>query len=313
MPILALIGGHGFIGRRVAPRFVRSGWRIRVGTRNPDLAGDVRVWGDVGQVEPVACNVRHAPSLRRAIEGADAVVNLVGILQERGKQRFAAVQAEGAGEIARLAAELGVSRLVHVSAIGADPESASRYARSKAEGERRVAESFPEAAILRPSVVFGEGDQFFVRFARMAAIAPAIPLVGAETRFQPVHVDDVAEAIFRAVSRADAKGVYELGGPQVLTFRELMQIMLRVIHRRRAVLPIPFGIARPMAAVASLLPNAPITPDQVELLTRDSVVAPGARGLEELGIAPVAVEGVIATYLEPFRPGGQYWKLTGRR
>ena len=313
MPILAVIGGHGFIGRRVAPRFAQRGWRVRVGTRNPDVAGDVRVWGDVGQVEPVACDVRHLPSLRYAIEGADAVVNLVGILQERRGQRFAAVHAEGAGRIAELAAESGASRMVHVSAIGADPDSPSRYARSKAEGEQRVTEAFPAAVILRPSIVFGEGDQFFTRFARMAAMSPVLPLIGADTRFQPVHVEDVGEAIARAVLQSETEGTYELGGPQVCTFRELMEAMLREIRRRRPILPVPFAAARPLASALSILPGSPITPDQVELLTRDSVVAADARGFESFGIEPAAIDGIIAQYLERFRPGGQYWKLTGHR
>lgn len=313
MPILAVIGGHGFIGRRVAPRFAQKGWRVRVGTRNPDVAGEVRVWGDVGQVEPVICDIRHEPSLRRAIEGADAVVNLVGILQQRGKQRFAAVHAEGAGRAAQLAASCGVKRFLHVSAIGADSGSPSQYARSKAEGERRVVEAFAGAVILRPSIVYGEGDQFFTRFARMAVASPVLPLIGAGTRFQPVHVEDVGEAIARAVLQPEANGIYELGGPQIRTFRELMEIMLREIRRPRPVLPIPFGVARPLAVALSILPGAPITPDQVELLTRDSVVAPDARGIESFGIQPSAVEGVIGQYLERFRPGGQYWKLTGHR
>ncbi len=313
MPILAMIGGHGFIGRRVAPRLARQGWRVRVGTRNPDLAGDARIWGDVGQVEPVACNIRHVPSLRRTIEGADAVVNLVGILQERGTQRFAAVQSEGAGNVAQLATECGVDRLVHISAIGADSGSASRYAQTKAEGEQRVVASFPGAVIFRPSIVFGEGDQFFTRFARMATLAPVLPIIGAETRFQPVHVEDVGEAIAQAILQPQSEGVYELGGPQIHTFRELMEIMLREIRRPRPVLPIPFSVARPLATAVSWLPGAPITPDQVELLTRDSVVAEDARGFESFGIEPAAVEGVIGQYLEPFRPGGQYWKLTGRQ
>ncbi len=313
MPILAVIGGHGFIGRRVAPRLAQKGWRVRVGTRNPDVAGDVRVWGDVGQVEPVVCDVRHMPSLRNAIEGVDAVVNLVGILQEGGRQRFDDVHAEGAGRVAQIAAECGVGRMVHISAIGADSGSPSRYARSKAEGERKVAEAFPGAVILRPSIVFGDGDQFFTRFARMAATSPVLPLIGAETQFQPVHVEDVGEAIARAILQTETGGIYELGGPQVRTFRELMEIMLREIRRSRPIVPVPFVIARPLAAAVSILPGAPITRDQVELLTRHSVVARDMRGIESFGIDPSAVEGVIGQYLERFRPGGQYWKLTGHR
>jgi len=313
MPVLAVIGGRGFVGRRVSTRFARKGWRVRVGTRRPDLAVDVRVWGEVGQVEPIAADVRRPESVRRLVRGADAVVNLAGILQESGGQRFSAVQAEGAGHVAAVARECAVARLAHVSAIGADPGSASRYARSKAEGELRVTEAFPGAVVLRPSIVFGEGDRFFTRFARMACLSPALPLVGADTRFQPTHVEDVGEAALRAILNDRAGGTYELGGPQVFTFRELMEIMLRTICRRRPILPIPFSVARPLSAVASLLPGAPITPDQVELLGRDCIVSDGARGFADLGIHPSAVEGVIGSYLEPFRPGGQYWKLAGQR
>ena len=312
MPILALIGGNGFLGRRVAPRFAAIGWRVRVGTRNPDLAGSVRVSGSVGQVEPFACDLRHPASVAAIVAGTDAVVNLAGILQERGGQRFAALHAEGAGDVARLAREAGAGRLVHVSALGADPDSPSRYARSKAEGEHRVRDSFPGATLLRPSILFGEGDRFFTRFARMAVMAPVLPLIGADTRFQPAHVEDVAEAIRRAVLAPDASGMLELGGPQVDSFRGWMQLMLREIRRRRILLPLPFGVAHPLATACSLLPAPPITPDQVELLRRDSVVAAGARGFAALGIEPNGVAGTIGPYLERFRPGGQYWKLTGR-
>ena len=313
MPIVTVFGGAGFIGRQVVLRMARRGWRVRVGTRDPNRTGAVRVQGEVGQVEPVACNVRDDASVRAALARADAAANLVGILHESGRQRFATVHAESAGRVARIAAELGAARLVHVSAIGADAESESAYARSKAEGEERVAEAFPAAVILRPSIVFGEGDQFFNRFAAMAALAPVLPLVGADTRFQPIHVGDVAAAVEAALlGRAEA-GVYELGGPQTFAFRELMAIMLREIRRRRLLLPVPFAIAEPMGMALGVLPNPPLTADQVAMLRSDNIVAPGARTLGDLGLAATPVESVIGAQLARFRPGGQYATLTDRR
>jgi NADH dehydrogenase len=313
-PIATVFGGSGFVGRYVCQRMARAGWRVRVAVRRPNEALFVRTYGVVGQVEPFQANLRDEASTRRAIEGATAVANCVGILVETGKQRFDAVQAEGAGRVARLAAAAGVERLVHVSAIGADPASDSLYARTKAEGEAAVASKFPPAAILRPSIVFGTEDQFFNRFARMARLSPVLPLVGPGTRFQPVYVDDVAAAAEAALTGPGASGVYELGGPEVATFRELMLRMLQLIHRRRPIVTVPFWAARLQGAALDLAQRASlglfvnglVTRDQVRLLARDNVVAPGARGLADLGVTPTAMAAVLETYLYAYRPGGQY-------
>ncbi len=314
-PIVTIFGGSGFIGRYVAQRMARAGWRVRVAVRRPNEAIFVRTYGVVGQVEPVQANIRDEASTRRAIAGATAVVNCVGILVESGKQGFEAVQAEGAGRIARSAAAEGATRFVHVSAIGADPASDSLYARSKAEGEAAVTAAFPGAVILRPSIVFGVEDQFFNRFGRMARLTPVLPVVGPETRFQPVYVDDVAAAAEAALTRADvAPGVYELGGPETETFRALMERMLKVIRRRRMIVALPMPIARLQAGAFDLLQrlsfglftNTLITRDQVRLLGRDNVVAPGARGLADLGVAPTAMDSVLESYLFVYRPAGQF-------
>jgi NADH dehydrogenase len=312
--LVTIYGGSGFIGRYIARRMAKEGWRVRVAVRRPNEAIFVRPYGVVGQVEPVFCNIRDDASVRAVMQGADAVVNCVGVLNEVGRNGFDAVQAEGAGRVARIAAELGVGRLVQLSAIGADAESASAYARSKAAGEAAVRLAFPEAVILRPSVVFGSEDQFFNRFAAMTRLGPVLPVVGAETRFQPVYVDDVAQAAVRGALGEAAPGVYELGGPDVHTFRELMQKMLQVVQRRRLIVNIPFFVARIMGGVFDLLQtltlglftNGLITRDQVRNLAHDNVVAPQARGLADLGIAPTPIEAVLPEYLWRYRPSGQY-------
>jgi NADH dehydrogenase len=316
-PIVTIFGGSGFVGRYVSQRMARAGWRVRVAVRRPNEALFVRTYGVVGQVEPIQANIRDDASTRRALAGATAAVNCVGILGEVGKQHFDAVQSEGAGRIARLAAAEGAQRLVHVSAIGADAASDSAYARSKAEGEAAVAAAYPGAVILRPSIVFGAEDQFFNRFARMARLSPVLPVVGPDTRFQPVYVVDVAAAAEAALVTSPPPGIYELGGPEVATFRELMQRMLRVIQRRRPIVPLPFwlaglqGAALDLAQRASLglFTNTLITRDQVRLLRRDNVVAPGARGLGELGVTPTAMDAVLESYLYCYRPGGQYAEI----
>ena len=312
--LVTIYGGSGFIGRYIARRMAKEGWRVRVAVRRPNEAIFVRPYGVVGQVEPVFCNIRDDASVRAVMQGADAVVNCVGVLNEVGKNGFDAVQAEGAGRIARIAAELGVGQLVQLSAIGADAESASAYARSKAAGEAAVQEAFPAAVILRPSVVFGSEDQFFNRFAAMARFGPILPVVGAETKFQPVYVDDVAQAAVKAVLGEAAPGIYELGGPDVHSFRELMQKMLQVVQRRRLIVNIPFFVARIMGGVFDLLQtvtlglftNGLITRDQVRNLARDNVVSPRARGLADLGIAPTPIDAVLPEYLWRYRPSGQY-------
>ena len=312
--LVTIYGGSGFIGRYIARRMAKEGWRVRVAVRRPNEAIFVRPYGVVGQVEPVFCNIRDDASVRAVMQGADAVVNCVGVLNEVGKNGFDAVQAEGAGRIARIAAELGVGQLVQLSAIGADAESASAYARSKAAGEAAVQEAFPAAVILRPSVVFGSEDQFFNRFAAMSRFGPILPVVGAETKFQPVYVDDVAQAAVKAVLGEAAPGIYELGGPDVHSFRELMQKMLQVVQRRRLIVNIPFFAARIMGSVFDLLQtvtlglftNGLITRDQVRNLARDNVVSPRARGLADLGIAPTPIDAVLPEYLWRYRPSGQY-------
>jgi uncharacterized protein YbjT (DUF2867 family) len=273
----------------------------------------VKPYGAVGQVEPVLCNIRDDASVRSVTIGADAVVNCVGILNKSGKNTFDAVQATGAGRIARIAAELGVETLVHVSAIGADAGSPSAYARSKAAGEKAVLAAFPGALILRPSIVFGPEDGFFNRFAAMSRLGPILPVIGANTRFQPVYVDDVAQAAVRGVL-GQARGIHELGGPEVETFRALMARMLTVIQRRRLVVNVPFFAASIMGGVfdglqavtLGLFSNGLITRDQVRNLRMDNVVTPGAKGLTDLGITPTAMEAVLPDYLWRYRPSGQY-------
>ncbi len=314
--LVTIFGGSGFVGRYIAQRMARQGWRVRVAVRRPNEAHFVRPYGRVGQVEPVLCNIRNDESVRQATMGADAVVNCVGTFDAKGKNNFDAVQHEGAARIARTAAELGVSRLVHISAIGADVDGASQYARSKGKGEAAILEAFPNAVILRPSAVFGPEDQFFNRFAAMARMSPAIPLVGADTKFQPVYVDDVAHAAELAVLGQAEPGIYELGGPDVDTFRELIEQMLETIRRRRLILPLPFWAGRVLGRVTGAvsfltggLAPQPITVDQVLSLEEDNVVGEGTRTFADLGIKPTAIEAVTQSYLWQFRPSGQYAEL----
>lgn len=316
VPVVTIFGGSGFIGRYVTQRMARAGWRVRVAVRRPDEAYFVRPYGVVGQVEPIQANVRDAASTRRAITGADAVVFCVGVLAEAGAQSFDAVMREGPGRVAQFAAEAGVARLVHISAIGADPESDSGYAAAKGRGERAVREAFPGAVILRPSVVFGTEDQFFNRFAAMARLSPVIPLVGADTRFQPVYVDDVAAAAAGAALRDTEPGVYELGGPEVATFRELVHRMLGIIRRRRLVVAMPRPLARLVARTSDLVSGVtgglvagPLSVDQVRQLARDNVVAPGAAGLADLGVTATPMQAVLESYLYAYRPAGQYTEI----
>ncbi|WP_170382470.1 complex I NDUFA9 subunit family protein [Ruegeria atlantica] len=312
--LVTIYGGSGFVGRYIARRMANEGWRVRVAVRRPNEAMFVKPYGVVGQVEPILCNIRDDASVASVMHGADAVVNCVGVLNELGKNAFGTVQAEGAERIARIAAEQGVERFVHISAIGADAESNSEYSRTKAQGEAGVLAHMPNAVILRPSVIFGTEDQFFNRFAGMTRMGPFLPLVGAETKFQPVYVDDVAKAAVQGVLGQAEAGIYELGGPEVKTFRALMQQMLEVIHRRRVIVGMPFLAARIMAGVLDiakfvsfqLFPNNILTRDQLKNLRRDNVVSEGAKGFEDLGIEPATLESVLPDYLWKFRPSGQY-------
>jgi uncharacterized protein YbjT (DUF2867 family) len=311
--LVTIYGGSGFVGRYIARRMAKAGWRVRVAVRRPNEAMYVKPYGTVGQVEPVLCNIRDDASVAAVMEGADAVVNCVGILARNGKNTFDAVQAEGATRVARLAAAQGIAKMVQISAIGADAYAASEYSQSKAEGEAGVLAHMPNAVILRPSIVFGTEDQFFNRFAGMTRFGPVLPVVGADTKFQPVHVDDVAQAAELALTSDVTAGVYELGGPDVATMHELMNMMLDVIRRRRLVLNLPFFAARIMAFFFELgskltLGIAPvmITSDQVKNLRVDNVVSEGAKGFADLGIEPVAMQVVLPEYLWRFRPSGQY-------
>ena len=309
--LVTVFGGSGFLGRHVVRALANRNYLIRVAVRRPELAGHLQPLGRVGQIHAVQANVRFAQSIEAAVRDADIVVNLVGILFERGRQRFDAVQAEGAGTVAQAAHTAG-ARLVHVSAIGADETSGSDYARSKAAGERLVVAAQPEAIIMRPSIIFGPEDDFFNRFAALARVAPALPLPGGgHTRFQPVFAGDVADAIAKAVDGKVNPGViYEVGGPDVRTFKELMEFVLATIGRRRLLLPVPFPVMKLQAALLQFLPQPPLTPDQVELLKSDNVVAAAAREqgrtLEGLGIVPNSIASIVPDYLWRFRKTGQF-------
>jgi NADH dehydrogenase len=306
--IVTVFGGSGFVGRYVVQRLARDGWTIRVAVRHPARAKFLKPLGDIGQITPLCVPLQDEVAVATSLAGADAAINLVGILFESGRQRFQAVQAEGAGAIARAAAAAGVRALVHVSSLGADPGSASAYARAKGDGEAAVLAACPEATSLRPSVLVGPEDNFFNRFAEMSRFAPALPLIGGgRTRFQPVYVGDVAAAVMKALAEPACRGkVYELGGPKVYSFKELLEIMLQVIGRRRALVNLPFGLARLQAAFMELLPVPPLTRDQVTLLRNDNVVAPAALGFHDLGIEPTALEAIIPSYLERYRAGGRF-------
>jgi len=305
--LVTIFGGSGFLGRHTVRALARAGWRIRVATRNPGRGFFLRPLGTVGQIDFVKCDVADADSVAAAVKGSNAVINLTGILFQKG-QTFEDVQAEGAANIARAAAHAGATALVHVSAIGADAQSESEYAITKAQGEQAVRESFPRAVILRPSIIFGPEDGFFNKFAAMARYLPVLPLVGGgHTRFQPVFVGDVAAAIVKALSSEEARGrTFELGGPSIYSFKELLQLILRETGRKRILAPLPFGIATVQAAFLQILPNPILTMDQVKLLKKDNVVEPTAAGLADLGITPTSVEAVIPSYLWRFRAKGEY-------
>jgi uncharacterized protein YbjT (DUF2867 family) len=309
--LITVFGGSGFLGRHLVRALAKRHYRIRVAVRRPDLANHLQPLGRVGQIHAVQANVRYPRSVEAAARDADVVVNLTGILFERGRQRFDTVQSFGAEQVALAAAAHG-ARMIHISAIGADENSASGYARSKALGENAVRAAMPGANVFRPSIMFGPEDEFFNKFAAMARIFPALPLIGGgETKFQPVFIGDVAEAIARAVDgNAKSGTTYEIGGPEVRTFKQLMEYVLAVTQRRRLLVPLPFALAKLQARFLQFLPKPPLTPDQVELLRSDNVVSETAsregRTLKGLGIDPTALETVVPTYLWRFRKAGQF-------
>ena len=303
-----VFGATGFIGRYVVNRMARCGWRVRVPCRNPDKALFLKPFGEPGQVSPVLANIRDDATVAAAVAGADIVVNLVGILAESGKNTFDAVHRQSAERIAKAAAAAGVGRLIQISAIGADPNSPSAYARTKAEGEQAVLAAFPDATILRPSIVVGPEDDFFNRFAGMARFSPVLPLIGGgESRFQPVYVGDVAEAAIHCATTPETKGqTFELGGPSVYTFADLMRLLMDGIQRRRALVTVPWGMARFQAKILQQLPNPPLTTDQLLMLERDNVVSDDAKTLADLGLQATPIESILPTYLWQYRLGGRF-------
>ena len=318
--LVTVFGGSGFVGRHVVRELANRGWRVRVACRRPDLAFFLQPLGRVGQVVAIQANVRDARSVAAAVQGADAVVNLVGVLAESGRQSFEAVHGFGAGLIGKAATEAGIRDVVHVSAIGADLESSAAYARTKARGEAAIREAAPDTIIFRPSIIFGPEDGFFNRFAAMARIMPVLPLVGADTKFQPVFVGDVATAIADALGgKVKAGSTYELGGPEVATFRELVAYVCDVTGRKRLLAPLPFGAGRAMALVTEIVSKLSLglfpamlttTRDQVEMLRTDNVVSEAAktegRTLEGLGVETESFRAIAPTYLWRYRATGQY-------
>ncbi len=304
--VATVFGGSGFLGRYIVRRLAADGHVVRVASRNTARANEMRMMGRVGQVVPLYATLGDDATVARAVEGASIVVNLVGILAEGKRGDFDRIHTEGASRVARLAAVSGATRLVQMSAIGADPDSSSAYGRSKAGGEAAVRDAFPEATILRPSLVFGPEDAFFNRFGAMARVSPVMPVISGDTRMQPVYAGDVADAVRVVVSPAHRSGggLYELGGPRVWTFRELLAWMMGEMRRRQPLLTVPPALARLQATVLERLPGKLLTRDQLAMLSHDNVVTPGRDGLEALGIVPTPVELVVPGYLARYRPGG---------
>lgn len=315
-PLVTIFGGSGFIGRYVANRMAQAGWRVRVAVRRPNEAMYVKTYGTVGQVEPILANIRDEDSTREAIAGADVVINCTGIFFEVSKQKFNAVHVDGSARVARIATDEGVKQLVHLSSLGADSESDSKYLQSKANGEQAVLANFPSAAILRPSAVFGTEDKFLNRIAGFSRFTPVLPVIGAHTKFQPVFVGDIAKAVEVAITNS-AAGIFELGGPEVATMRELTEITMDVVQRKRFLVNAPFWIVgikawffdMGAAMLGGLFP-ALITRDQVKFLRHDNVVADSAKTFTDLDIKPTTMEAVLENYLYCYRPNGQYTAIT---
>lgn len=312
--LVTIIGGSGFLGRHMVRRLTEQGLRVRVAVRHPNEALYLQPLGGVGQIQFLQTNLRNPESVARAVSGADAVINLVGILYPTGKQNFDSVHVEGARHVAQACAQAGVGRLVHLSAVGADPESPSEYARSKAAGEEAVRGACPNATILRPSIVFGPEDDFFNRFAAYARILPFLPLIGGgKTRFQPIYVGDVAQAAVDAALKPGFEGeTYELGGPEVFSFREIYELILAETERKRPMIPVPFWVMRLNAWFLQLLPSPLLTVDQVRLLEQDNVVADEAKSLADFGISPTPVKAILPAYLGRFRKLGQFSAPDGK-
>ncbi len=314
--LICIFGGSGFVGRSVVRALAQRGFRIRVAVRRPDLAFHLQPIGDVGQIHAVQANLRYPQSLKAAMEGADAVINLVGILHESGHQTFEDVHVLGAEAIAVAATELGIKKLVHMSALGVSADSSSQYSRTKAEGAVRVQAAFRQASILEPSVLFGPEDNFFNKFASLARLTPVFPLVGGgHTKFQPLFVGDLAQAVVACLEKNDAAGrTFELGGPEVLSLAEIMEFIFTAIDRKRITVPLPFAVARFEAKFLQLFPNPILTVDQVEMLKQDSIVSAEAalqnRVLESLGIKPHAIEAIVPPYLVRFRRAGQFSQVS---
>ncbi len=303
--VATVFGGSGFLGRYIVKRLAAAGYVVRVAVRNPAYANVLRPMGRVGQIGPFFASLTDEDSVARAVEGAATVINLVGILAEKSRGEFNRIHVEGAGRVARLAAAGGAAQMLQMSAIGASADSPSQYGRSKFAGEEAVRAAFGKAIVLRPSIVFGPEDAFFNRFAAMSRIAPVMPVFCGDTRFQPVYVGDVADAAITALGRADMEGhTFELGGPKVWRFRELLAWMLQELRRKRVMVDVPMGLARLQAGLLEHVPGKPLTRDQLAMLGRDNVVADGAEGFGSLGILPTPLELVVPSYIGRFRAGG---------
>jgi NADH dehydrogenase len=315
-PLATVFGASGFVGTQITQLLARANYRIRAAVRRPDLAGHLRPLGDVGQIAAIQANLRDAPSVMRAVAGADLVINLVGIGYERGRQRFDTIHVEGARNVAQAARAVGATALVHMSILGADPESESPLVRSRAAGEAAALEAFPQAVVMRPSIMFGQGDGFFNLMAAMARLSPVLPLIGGNTRLQPVYVGDVADAFLKAAEGGVKTGrIYELGGPEIVTHKELLQRILRETGRSNPLVPLPSGVAKLLALPFKLLPYPPLlTADQVIQLAADNVVSDAAikekRTLAAFGITPTPMTAILPTYLWRFRKNGQFDRQT---